>query len=323
MDFTSLLSRLQNELLAEYKAILLPFGLERFASDLAGGKFLRSRLLAVAAGSDAERVIGRCVALEMLHTFTLVHDDIIDQAQLRRNRPTLWHALGTDQALLIGNLIAARALMIAVEDSADLGKAFLRAFTIVNQAQQLEVQARGKIKTDDEYIAILSGKTSAMFELALYSGASLSAEWPRDLDNLTDAMSEVGVVFQVIDDVEDVEAWLKRDVSSRSKAAEFDIELENYNLPVALAVRKAKVQPDKHGKVDASSIHEITSDVWQYSFILSRQHADKHIVKAQSHLRQAEQNDATELVSRVKRWSGDFLLRIRDQPLDTATKKDA
>ncbi|WP_424707083.1 polyprenyl synthetase family protein [Kitasatospora acidiphila] len=84
------------------------------------------------------------MALEMLHTSTLIHDDIRDEGTPRRDLPTLWKVVGVNQALLVGNLFATRALALAHTDAA---QAFLGSYQRVNAAQLRESKKRGCLKT--------------------------------------------------------------------------------------------------------------------------------------------------------------------------------
>ena len=315
---TQTLDRLREMLEAEYESILQPFDLTKYAADLARGKFFRSHLLLLSAGKVDERALARCMALELLHTSTLVHDDIIDQATLRRDKPTLWHALGAEQALIIGNLITTRALSIAAEDSADLCREFLRAYAVVNQGQLHEMLHYGRLRSEEKYREIIVGKTSVMIELALYAGASLSSEWPCDITNLTNAVRDVGIVFQVKDDIEDVEAWLKRDTADRSKAAEFDIELQNYTLPVTIATHSENLS----GTLSPEQIRRIPTDVWRQSLDASNEYADTYIKQTQQELLSGLQGEGRELAARVSLWSENFLKHVQKQSLDEAVKRN-
>lgn len=312
------LDQLREALKREYELILRPFNLTKYASDLARGKFFRSHLLLVAAGKVSERALKRCVALELLHTSTLVHDDIIDKATLRRDKPTLWQALGAEQALLIGNLIATRALSITAEDSPELCREFLAIYTVVNQAQQDELLYYGRLRSEEKYRDIVAGKTSAMLELALYAGASLSSEWPCDIKHLTAAIKDVGIVFQVKDDIEDVEAWLMNNTANRSKAAQFDIDLQNYTLPVTLAVRLENLANGE--PLNPNMLRHISADSWRRSIQSSNQYADACIEHARQQLQSDLRDNCKELTIRITDWSENFLRYIQKQSLDEAVK---
>lgn len=315
-----MLDEIRAVLQQEYELILHPFGLEEYASDLARGKFFRSHLLLVAAGKLSERTLRRCVALELLHTSTLVHDDIIDKATLRRDKPTLWNALGAEQALLIGNLITTRALTIAAKDSTDLCREFLKAYEGVNQAQQHEILQYGHLRNEEKCRDIIIGKTSVMLELALYAGVSLSDEWPCELTSLENVIRELGIVFQVKDDIEDVEAWLRQDRADRSKMAQFDIDLQNYTLPVTIAVKAMKLPENE--VLEPSQISRISPKIWKESLRAANDYADMCVAYIHEQLKAAGREMDKDLAARVGEWSENFLEHAQKQSLDEAVKSN-
>jgi geranylgeranyl pyrophosphate synthase len=249
-----------------------------------------------------------------------VHDDIIDKATLRRDKPTLWNALGPEQALLIGNLITTRALAIAAKDSNDLCREFLNAYEGVNRAQQHEILQYGHLRNEQKYRDIIIGKTSVMLELALYSGASLSEQWPCNLRDLNNAIREVGIVFQVKDDIEDVEAWLRQDRADRSKAAQFDIDLQNYTLPVTIAAKAAGLPEDVI--LDSSQMSHVTPKIWKESLGAANEYADKSVAYIHEQLKTAVREMSGGLAARVGEWSENFLEHVQKQSLDEAVKSN-
>ncbi|MCP2205555.1 Polyprenyl synthetase [Lentzea flava] len=127
-------ARLTREVEGEYRRALLPYGLAGHAGELTAGRLVRSRLAAVAAGEVSDRLIRRCVALELLHTSTLIHDDILDKGTVRHGVPTLWKPAGVERALLLGTIVATTGLEIAQVDCAEFARAFLETFQRVNGA---------------------------------------------------------------------------------------------------------------------------------------------------------------------------------------------
>jgi geranylgeranyl pyrophosphate synthase len=245
VDLTEFALRLTPEIADEYRCILEPYGLAEHTNHLAGGRLMRSRLAAVSAGVISDRLVRRCVALELLHTSTLVLDDILDNGTVRRGLPTLWKSVGLERALLVGNLIATRALAIVNADSAGLTIEFLEAFRRANQAQLRESHEGGRIKSMETHVAINIGKTSALLELGLVVGCWSNPRWPVDLTHLREAVREFGIGLQLADDVEDIEAWLGEPEAARSKKADFDVELGNFTMPRHVARRARRRRSDR------------------------------------------------------------------------------
>ncbi len=178
-----------------------------------GGKRLRPRLAwesyAYYAGPDAdwEKALPLLEAVELLHTFTLVHDDVMDRAELRRGRPTLYQATDENTAILIGD-----ALLIAVYERLAalpaerlpliqriLSQAALRVCHGQLQDLHLAQQPTEAVSLED-YLAMITEKTGALLGAALESGAALAGAPPEELQALRRAGEALGRFFQVQDD---------------------------------------------------------------------------------------------------------------------------
>jgi geranylgeranyl pyrophosphate synthase len=172
-----------------------------------GGKRIRP-ITAIIAGqlvdADPDRIIIHAAAIEMLHTATLVHDDLIDGAQLRRGAPTLNARWSSGATVLTGDYIFARAAHLAAETgSLPLMKAFARTLmTIVNGevTQLFGEEFEDPLKT---YQQRIYAKTASLFEVAT-EGAALLGDSSQDL---VDAMKRfgyyIGMAFQIVDDILD------------------------------------------------------------------------------------------------------------------------
>ncbi|WP_246869219.1 polyprenyl synthetase family protein [Saccharopolyspora sp. ASAGF58] len=317
-DLVEFGSRLTVELEEEYRRVLLPYGFTDHAGELAAGRLVRSRLAAVAAGEISERLIRRCVALELLHTSTLIHDDILDKGTVRRGVPTLWKSVGIEQALLIGNIVSARALAIVQADCAELASTFLQTFHRVNVAQLRELRQRGTIKDRATHEAINIGKTSAMLELGLVVGCMSSPLWPVDLTHLRNAIREFGVGFQFSDDVEDIQAWRGESEKERSKKADCDIELGNYTLPVTLLVESATTDHRPGDPLTVQTLQAWGQDDWEPSLKTTLRIASEHLQRTEWHLNQElGSNGGAELSHRLAIWIRGMIESWQRKGLDT------
>ncbi|MBN2043723.1 MAG: polyprenyl synthetase family protein [Anaerolineales bacterium] len=173
----------------------------------AGGKRLRptvSILVGKMVDSHQERTITLAAAVELLHTATLVHDDVIDGSLLRRGNPTLNARWSPGATILTGDFIFARAAKLAAEtESVPLMKLFAQTLsTIVNgEITQLFV-SKGLISRED-YFQRIYAKTASLFELSCIAPVYLADEDHHKMELMRKFGYEVGMAFQIVDDVLD------------------------------------------------------------------------------------------------------------------------
>lgn len=173
----------------------------------AGGKRLRPAICLMAAGAcgaDAERAVSLAAAVEMVHTATLVHDDLIDAAGLRRGVPTLNANWPADAIVLAGDYMFARAAgLIARTRHPDVIDLFAQTLmTIVNGEIRQRFSGQGCVSRDDYYERIYA-KTAAMFVLSTQAAALLGEAAPAAQQALREFGHRVGLAFQIVDDVLD------------------------------------------------------------------------------------------------------------------------
>ncbi|MFE7776855.1 polyprenyl synthetase family protein [Streptomyces sp. NPDC057445] len=180
----------------------------------AHGKGVRQALTvlcAEAAGATARDAVVGAVAVELIHTFSLLHDDIMDGDETRRQRPTVWKQFGTGPAVLAGDALFA----LAVETLADSrnvhsGAAVRHLAGTLNdlvhgQAEDLLFESRpwtgpGAVQPQ-EYRRMAEHKTGALLGCAAGTGAVLAGAPRRTVDALTEAGRDLGVAFQIVDDL--------------------------------------------------------------------------------------------------------------------------
>lgn len=172
-----------------------------------GGKRIRpmvNLLVGGMLGADEEPLITSAAAIEMLHTATLVHDDLIDGALLRRGSPTLNASWTPAKTVLTGDLIFSYAAVLAAEtDSVRVMHLFAETLaTIVNGEITQEFNSRGQASREDYYRRI-HAKTASLFEAAAASAAYLSPVGDDIIDVIRRYGYEIGMAFQIIDDVLD------------------------------------------------------------------------------------------------------------------------
>ena len=172
-----------------------------------GGKRIRPAVALLTGGmlgGDPDRLVKLGSAIELLHTATLVHDDLIDGALLRRGIVTLNAQWSPAATVLTGDFIFARAAKLAAEtDSVPVMRLFAETLaTIVNGELTQMFTSRGLASRDDYYKRIYA-KTASMFELATAAAALLSPVSESVVEEVRQFGYEIGMAFQIVDDVLD------------------------------------------------------------------------------------------------------------------------
>lgn len=178
------------------------------------GKRLRPLLVilsASAVGGKPKQVYNAAIAVEMLHNFTLVHDDIMDKADLRRGKQTLHQKYNLNTAILAGDSLLAVAYEFLLKDCKVNARQALSAFTrglvevCEGQSLDTEFETRGMV-TQDEYIEMIRKKTAALVQMCCELGAYLVNGSKNDVRSLSDYGKYLGIAFQIQDDLLDVTA---------------------------------------------------------------------------------------------------------------------
>jgi geranylgeranyl pyrophosphate synthase len=172
-----------------------------------GGKRVRpavALLMGGIFGGDQERMVTLAAAIELLHTATLVHDDLIDGAILRRGIATLNSQWSPAATVLTGDFIFARAAKLAAEtNSVDVMRLFAEALsTIVHGEITQMFSSRGSVSKDD-YEQRIYAKTASLFELATTCAAILSGVGDQIIESSRIFGNVIGMAFQIVDDVLD------------------------------------------------------------------------------------------------------------------------
>jgi len=177
----------------------------------AGGKRLRPHLVLLAyeavGGSDASYVIPLAAAVEIIHTATLVHDDINDHGTLRRGRETVNARWGTTFALLTGDYMFTKTYQIMAPYPTDLNLILTKACIQLVEGETLQIQASKRGVLDrDTYFEIISKKTAALFVACAKLGAAAAGAAPEWIEALGQFAFNLGLAFQITDDVLDLVA---------------------------------------------------------------------------------------------------------------------
>lgn len=181
-----------------------------------GGKRLRPNLVKMSAhifGGNEQSVIHVASAFEMLHNFTLIHDDIMDEAPIRRGNPTVYKKWNSNIAILAGDALATLAVqeMLKTEAPAEtileLVKLLVKTSIEVCEGQQydLDFESIGVVSID-EYIEMIRLKTAVMLAGCLKAGAVLASASEEDVSHIYNCGIYLGLAFQLRDDLLDMYA---------------------------------------------------------------------------------------------------------------------
>ncbi len=170
-----------------------------------GGKMLRSSMLILSSKFgeyDAEKVLPSAAGIELLHTATLIHDDIIDNSKIRRGIETIQSQFGKDAAVYSGDYIIARSLMlINTQYDLQMIQNFSKkmAYICLGELKQYKLRYNSNISIYD-YIKIAAGKTASLFAISMYLGARLGELDEKNARLFALTGLRTGIAFQIIDD---------------------------------------------------------------------------------------------------------------------------
>jgi len=214
-----------------------------------GGKGIRSALAILSAEACwAEPAVGvpGGVALELVHNFSLIHDDIIDTDSERHHRPTVWSEYGVGAAIVAGDALAVLAHQVLLECSPDRGPAASSALAeatakmIAGQADDIAFEKRRDVSVE-QCTAMSAAKTGALLGCASSIGAILAGAPDAAVRALNDFGLHLGLSFQAVDDLLGI--W--GDPATTGKPAGNDLRQRKKSLPVVAALAAAGPEADE------------------------------------------------------------------------------
>ena len=203
-----------------------------------GGKRIRPMLLLLSSrlfNYQGRGAIKLGAVVEMIHTATLVHDDIIDEAQIRRGRPAANTQWGNSKCVLAGDWLYMQAFKIALEE-----RNFRILDTLIDLTQQmvegelLQMEKLGQLIALDQYFDLIYRKTACLFSVCMRLGAILGGATPEQEQNLAQYGRDLGMAFQIVDDVLDLTA--SEDVLGKPVAS--DLREGKATMAVILALER-------------------------------------------------------------------------------------
>ncbi len=239
------------------------------------GKQVRPTLVLLmmeVAGGDWHQAIPAAIAVELLHNFSLIHDDIEDSSPFRRGRPTVWSIWGIPDAINAGDamfVLAYKALLLVSEYGGVLPERVVMAFDLFirttlaltrGQHQDMLFEREQRI-TVDEYLDMVTGKSAALLAASAGIGAVLAGVKAEERAYYADFGRNLGIAFQIRDDILGI--W--GDPSVTGKSAATDIVSKKKSLPVLFALERSEELAEIYASAELAK-----SDVEQAVVILNR-----------------------------------------------------
>ena len=213
----------------------------------AGGKRLRPILLLLAArlaGYRGPRAVRLACGVELLHTATLIHDDVVDQAPLRRGQPSANAHWGDDASVLVGDHLYSKSFALLVRDNdRAIMETLARATVSMTEAEVYQLQLkRSGLTSEADYVRIITQKTASFMSACCRIGALLGGVQGPQLDALTRYGLDIGIAFQMSDDSLDFVADERR----LGKAIAADLREGKRTLPlIAMLERVGEAEAER------------------------------------------------------------------------------
>lgn len=280
----------------------------------AGGKRLRpiiTILSGKAVGYDDDKLYSLAAMVEFIHTSTLLHDDVVDESDLRRGRKTANNIFGNAAAVLVGDFLYTRAFQLMVDSgSMRILEVMADATNIIAEGEVMQLMNIGNIDiTEEQYIQVIQYKTAKLFEAAAQVGAILGKATPEQEKALKDYGMYVGTAFQIIDDVLDYSGETEEigknvgDDLAEGKPTLPLIYLMRNGSPQAAADIRTALQNADRSYFDKIHDHVVNSDALPYSINEARKAVAQAIeclnVLPESDITVAMRQLAEESLSRV------------------------
>jgi octaprenyl-diphosphate synthase len=273
-----------------------------------GGKRLRPMLLLLSAGAFGYRGPHRhelAAVVEFIHTATLLHDDVVDESELRRGRATGNALFGNATAVLVGDFVYSRAFQMMVEvDSLRVLRVLADATNVIAEGEVMQLMSCHNPDLEEEgYLEVIRYKTAKLFEAATRLGAILGAAPREEEDAVANYGTHLGTAFQLIDDVLDYSG----DQAVIGKNLGDDLAEGKPTLPLIYAIQHGtpqQAQQVRHaiehgGRDELAAVIEVISSTGALDY--SREQARR------------ESRAASEALARVPHSrERDYLLQLAD-----------
>ncbi len=237
----------------------------------AGGKRLRPMLTLAAAracGYDGDRHIKLATCVEFIHTATLLHDDVVDESDLRRGLASANAVWGNKASVLVGDFLFSRAFELMVEDGSLAVLAILsRASSVIAEGEVLQlITTNDTDTTQDAYLDVIRSKTAALFAAACRVGAVVADRPKAEEEALERYGLNLGIAFQLIDDVLDYSAKQ----ATLGKTIGDDFREGKITLPIILAFRRGDDEERAFWRRTVGSLDQHDGDLERAQALMAR-----------------------------------------------------
>ncbi len=260
-----------------------------------GGKRIRPALLLLAArlsGYTADKAVPLASVVEFIHTATLLHDDVVDSATLRRglaSANTLW---GNEASVLVGDFLFSKSFSLMVDvGSLDVLRVLSSATTVIAEGEVMQLLCTGELDlTEEQYTDVIRSKTAILMSAACEAGAILGAATPSQRQALADFGLDLGIAFQLMDDILDYVATEEE----FGKSIGHDLEEGKITLPLIHTLRQCTASEREMissvvelNEMSLENFRAVSGLVRQYGGIdYTITKARYHVGLCQSHLEQ-------------------------------------
>ena len=282
----------------------------------AGGKRIRPLITIASArmlGYEGEGHLALAGAVELIHTATLLHDDVVDESELRRGKASANHIWGNPQSVLVGDFLFAQAFMLMVDSgSLDALHVLSRAAAIIAEGEVRQLAMVGDVAVSRQsYMEVIDAKTAALFAAAAQVSPILAGRPKAEEDALHTYGRELGLAFQLVDDALDyggLAALLGKNTGD-------DFREGKITLPVTLALEAASADEQAFWARTLGAKNQTDGDLDEAIAILKR-HGALDETPAQARARAANAQSALGVFPRNE-WT-DALSALAEFVVDRA-----
>jgi len=277
-----------------------------------GGKRLRPYMVIRSCQilkGEVSKAMPAASAVEMIHNFTLVHDDIMDNDEMRHGVPTVHKKFGMPIAILAGDVLFSKAFQVITDSklstnaTTQLVSRLAKACVDVCEGQLLDVKMaeEKKIPAQAEYITMIGKKTAALFDVSCAMGAICATNKVKDIANLSSFGRNLGIAFQITDDL----IGVMGDPKITKKPVGNDLREGKKSLPILMAIKSANGNDKKiilkafgNSKVSRKDLNKAVDVIRSLGIEENvRKQALKYAEKAEKSLAKYSGSAKTELIS--------------------------
>lgn len=249
-----------------------------------GGKRIRPMLTLASAkllGYEGRRQIKLAACVEFIHTATLLHDDVVDESDMRRGKETANVLFGNQPSVLVGDFLFSRSFELMVEDgSLKVLKILSSASSVIAEGEVLQLMISNDLSTTEEsYLDVIAAKTAALFAAACEISGVIAESGEEAETALSSYGRNLGIAFQMIDDVLDYSAKQ----ATLGKTVGDDLREGKITLPVLLSYRRGNEEERSFWKRVIEDLDQTGSDLDQAIAYMTKHNALEDTISRARH----------------------------------------